>query len=128
VALSVLLQERHSDTIRISLTPEPAETAARSGGAQETLQTMGLRPFAPLVIIAPVAAAPHTYFQNSPRASAYLRKPMPLLASNFRAWKTCSGGDGSCERPRRIEAVQHRHQPAASASAGGAGIRSTGER
>jgi (E)-4-hydroxy-3-methylbut-2-enyl-diphosphate synthase len=53
-ALSVLLQEGVGDTIRISLTPEPGGDRTREVTvAQEILQTMGLRAFAPMVIACP---------------------------------------------------------------------------
>jgi (E)-4-hydroxy-3-methylbut-2-enyl-diphosphate synthase len=53
-ALSVLLQEGIGDTIRISLTPEPQGDRTREViVAQEILQTMGLRSFAPMVIACP---------------------------------------------------------------------------
>jgi (E)-4-hydroxy-3-methylbut-2-enyl-diphosphate synthase len=53
-ALSVLLQEGIGDTIRISLTPDPGGDRTREVTvAQELLQTMGLRSFAPLVIACP---------------------------------------------------------------------------
>jgi (E)-4-hydroxy-3-methylbut-2-enyl-diphosphate synthase len=53
-ALSVLLQEGIGDTIRISLTPEPQGDRTREVTvAQEILQTMGLRSFAPMVIACP---------------------------------------------------------------------------
>jgi (E)-4-hydroxy-3-methylbut-2-enyl-diphosphate synthase len=53
-ALSVLLQEGIGDTIRISLTPEPGGDRTREViVAQEILQTMGLRSFAPMVIACP---------------------------------------------------------------------------
>ncbi|MGE0238767.1 MAG: flavodoxin-dependent (E)-4-hydroxy-3-methylbut-2-enyl-diphosphate synthase [Parvibaculaceae bacterium] len=53
-ALSVLLQEGIGDTIRISLTPEPGGDRTREVTvAQEILQTMGLRSFAPMVIACP---------------------------------------------------------------------------
>jgi (E)-4-hydroxy-3-methylbut-2-enyl-diphosphate synthase len=49
-AMAVLLQEGIGDTIRVSLTPEPAATARRKSiVAQEMLQTMGLRAFTPMV-------------------------------------------------------------------------------
>ncbi|MDR1311078.1 MAG: flavodoxin-dependent (E)-4-hydroxy-3-methylbut-2-enyl-diphosphate synthase [Burkholderiaceae bacterium] len=53
-ALSVLLQEGIGDTIRVSITPEPG--ASRSHEvfvAQELLQAMGLRHFAPVVTSCP---------------------------------------------------------------------------
>ena len=53
-ALSVLLQEGIGDTIRISLTPEPGGDRTKEViVAQEILQTMGLRAFAPMVIACP---------------------------------------------------------------------------
>ena len=53
-ALAVLLQEGIGDTIRISLTPEPGGDRAREVlVAQEILQTLGLRSFAPMVIACP---------------------------------------------------------------------------
>ena len=53
-ALSVLLQQGIGDTIRISLTPEPGGDRTREVlVAQEILQTMGLRAFAPMVIACP---------------------------------------------------------------------------
>ena len=53
-ALGVLLQEGIGDTIRISLTPEPGGDRTREVMvAQEILQTMGLRAFAPMVIACP---------------------------------------------------------------------------
>ena len=53
-ALAVLLQEGIGDTIRISLTPEPGGERTREVVvAQELLQTMGIRSFAPLVTACP---------------------------------------------------------------------------
>ncbi len=53
-ALGVLLQEGIGDTIRISLTPEPGGDRTREVlVAQEILQTMGFRAFAPMVIACP---------------------------------------------------------------------------
>ena len=52
--LAVLLQEGIGDTIRISLTPEPGGDRRREViVAQELLQSMGLRAFAPMVIACP---------------------------------------------------------------------------
>ena len=49
-AMAVLLQEGIGDTIRVSLTPEPNGDRSREVVvAQEILQTMGLRAFAPMV-------------------------------------------------------------------------------
>jgi len=65
-ALAVLLQEGIGDTIRISLTPEPGQ--ARTDEvvvAQELLQSMGLRAFAPMVIACPgCGRTTSTFFQS----------------------------------------------------------------
>src|SRR5262249_50570113 len=65
-ALAVLLQEGIGDTIRISLTPEPGGDRAREViVAQELLQTLGLRSFAPLVIACPgCGRTTSTFFQE----------------------------------------------------------------
>jgi (E)-4-hydroxy-3-methylbut-2-enyl-diphosphate synthase len=53
-ALAVLLQEGIGDTIRISLTPEPGgDRTEEVRVAQEILQAMGLRSFAPVVAACP---------------------------------------------------------------------------
>ncbi len=53
-ALAVLLAEGIGDTIRISITPEPGKSrTAEVIVAQELLQTMGLRSFAPVVVSCP---------------------------------------------------------------------------
>ncbi len=85
-ALSVLLQEGIGDTIRISLTPEPGGDRTREVVvAQEILQTMGLRSFAPLVISCPgCGRITSTYFQElASSIQAYLRSQMPLWREQF---------------------------------------------
>jgi (E)-4-hydroxy-3-methylbut-2-enyl-diphosphate synthase len=85
-ALSVLLQEGIGDTIRISLTPEPGGDRTREVVvAQEILQTMGLRAFAPLVISCPgCGRTTSTYFQElAADIQAYLRSQMPLWRGQF---------------------------------------------
>jgi (E)-4-hydroxy-3-methylbut-2-enyl-diphosphate synthase len=79
-ALSVLLQEGIGDTIRISLTPEPGGDRTREViVAQEILQTMGLRSFAPMVIACPgCGRTTSTFFQElADRIQSYLRAQMP---------------------------------------------------
>jgi (E)-4-hydroxy-3-methylbut-2-enyl-diphosphate synthase len=79
-ALSVLLQEGIGDTIRISLTPEPGGDRTREVVvAQEILQTMGLRAFAPMVISCPgCGRTTSTYFQElAAGIQSYLRAQMP---------------------------------------------------
>ncbi|WPL19846.1 4-hydroxy-3-methylbut-2-en-1-yl diphosphate synthase [Thiorhodovibrio winogradskyi] len=79
-ALAVLLQEGIGDTIRVSLTPEPGESRSREIiVAQEILQTMGLRPFVPMVAACPgCGRTTSTVFQELARdIQAYLREQMP---------------------------------------------------
>jgi (E)-4-hydroxy-3-methylbut-2-enyl-diphosphate synthase len=79
-ALSVLLQEGIGDTIRISLTPEPGGDRAREViVAQEILQTMGLRAFAPMVIACPgCGRTTSTTFQELAQdIQTYVRSRMP---------------------------------------------------
>ena len=85
-ALAVLLQQGIGDTIRISLTPE-------SGGArtqevvvaQEILQTMGLRSFAPMVTACPgCGRTTSTVFQELAQSiQLYLRQSMPLWREQY---------------------------------------------
>ena len=80
-ALSVLLQEGIGDTIRISLTPAPGESRTREVVvAQEILQTMGLRPFAPMVTACPgCGRTTSTVFQElAEQIQSYLREQMPV--------------------------------------------------
>ena len=85
-ALSVLLQEGISDTIRISLTPEPGGDRTREVQvAQEILQTMGLRAFAPMVSACPgCGRTTSTLFQElADRIQTYLRTQMPLWRESY---------------------------------------------
>ena len=79
-ALGVLLQEGIGDTIRVSLTPEPDQ--ARSDEvvvAQEILQSMGLRAFAPMVTACPgCGRTTSTYFQSlASDVTRFVRARMP---------------------------------------------------
>ncbi|MBK8016931.1 MAG: flavodoxin-dependent (E)-4-hydroxy-3-methylbut-2-enyl-diphosphate synthase [Betaproteobacteria bacterium] len=79
-AMAVVLQEGIGDTIRVSLTPEPNGDRTREVVvAQEILQTMGLRSFAPLVIACPgCGRTTSTVFQElASRIQSYLRSQMP---------------------------------------------------
>jgi (E)-4-hydroxy-3-methylbut-2-enyl-diphosphate synthase len=85
-AMSVLLQEGIGDTIRVSLTPEPNGDRTREVVvAQEILQTMGLRSFAPMVIACPgCGRTTSTYFQElASKIQAYLREQMPVWRENY---------------------------------------------
>ena len=78
-AMAVLLQEGIGDTIRVSLTPEPGGDRTREVVvAQEILQTMGLRSFAPMVIACPgCGRTTSTYFQElADRIQVWLRAQM----------------------------------------------------
>jgi len=79
-AMACLLQQGIGDTIRVSLTPDPDGDRTREVVvAQELLQTMGLRSFAPLVIACPgCGRTTSTFFQElAARIQSYLRAEMP---------------------------------------------------
>jgi (E)-4-hydroxy-3-methylbut-2-enyl-diphosphate synthase len=85
-ALAVLLQQGIGDTIRVSLTPEPGGDRTREVVvAQEILQTMGLRSFAPMVTACPgCGRTTSTVFQElAGRIQAHLRAQMPLWRARY---------------------------------------------
>jgi len=85
-ALAVLLQEGIGDTIRISLTPEPGGLRTQEVVvAQEILQTMGLRAFAPMVVACPgCGRTTSTVFQELAQSiQAHLREQMPLWRAQY---------------------------------------------
>lgn len=85
-ALAVLLQEGIGDTIRISLTPEPGSSRTQEVVvAQEILQTMGLRPFTPMVTACPgCGRTTSTVFQELARdIQQYLRDKMVVWRSQY---------------------------------------------
>ncbi len=85
-ALAVLLQEGIGDTIRISLTPDPGGERTREVVvAQELLQTMGIRSFAPMVAACPgCGRTTSTYFQElAARIERYLRAQMPVWRARY---------------------------------------------
>src|SRR6266403_4516114 len=85
-ALSVLLQEGIGDTIRVSLTPEPnGDRTKEVQVAQEILQTMGLRSFAPMVAACPgCGRTTSTYFQElADRIQIFLRASMPAWRAQY---------------------------------------------
>ena len=85
-ALAVLLQEGIGDTIRVSLTPEPNGDRTREViVAQEILQTMGLRAFAPMVVACPgCGRTSSTFFQElADKIQRYLREQMPRWKSQY---------------------------------------------
>jgi (E)-4-hydroxy-3-methylbut-2-enyl-diphosphate synthase len=85
-ALAVLLQEGIGDTIRVSLTPAPGEPRTKEVEvAQQILQTMGLRAFAPMVIACPgCGRTTSTFFQElAEKIQDYLRAQMPVWRARF---------------------------------------------
>jgi (E)-4-hydroxy-3-methylbut-2-enyl-diphosphate synthase len=79
-ALAVLLQEGIGDTIRVSLTPEPEGQRTREVVvAQEILQTMGLRAFAPMVAACPGCGrtASAVFRELAQDVQQYVRQRMP---------------------------------------------------
>jgi (E)-4-hydroxy-3-methylbut-2-enyl-diphosphate synthase len=90
-ALSVLLQQGIGDTIRISLTPEPGGDRTREViVAQEILQTMGLRAFAPMVIACPgCGRTTSTVFQELARdIQTHVRDRMPEWRVQYPGFET----------------------------------------
>jgi len=85
-AMAVLLQAGIGDTIRVSLTPEPSGDRTREVVvAQEILQTMGLRSFAPLVTACPgCGRTTSTFFQElADKIQSYLRAQMPQWRTRY---------------------------------------------
>jgi (E)-4-hydroxy-3-methylbut-2-enyl-diphosphate synthase len=85
-AMAVLLQEGIGDTIRVSLTPEPGGDRTREVVvAQELLQSMGLRAFAPLVVACPgCGRTSSTFFQElADRIQRFLREQMPAWRQRY---------------------------------------------
>ena len=79
-AMSILLQEGIGDTIRVSLTPEPgADRALEVEVAQQILQSLGLRAFAPQVTSCPgCGRTTSVFFQEmAQEIQSYLKAQMP---------------------------------------------------
>jgi (E)-4-hydroxy-3-methylbut-2-enyl-diphosphate synthase len=84
--LAVLLAEGIGDTIRVSLTPDPGAPREREVEiAQEVLQALDLRKFAPSVTACPgCGRTTSTLFQEMARdIQAYLRSSMPLWRERY---------------------------------------------
>ena len=82
--LAILLQEGIGDTIRVSLTPAPGgDRAEEVRVAQQILQSLGLRSFAPQVTSCPgCGRTTSTFFQQMAMdIGDYLRQKMPLWRS-----------------------------------------------
>jgi len=92
-AMAVLLQQGIGDTIRVSLTPEPGgDRALEVRVAQELLQTMGLRSFAPLVAACPgCGRTSSTTFQELAREiEDFIRAAMPEWKARYPGVETLS--------------------------------------
>lgn len=79
-ALSILLQQGIGDTIRISLTPEPGQSRTEEViVAQELLQTMGLKSFAPMITACPgCGRTTSSFFQElAQKTTQFIRLKMP---------------------------------------------------
>jgi (E)-4-hydroxy-3-methylbut-2-enyl-diphosphate synthase len=79
--LSILLAEGIGDTIRVSLTPRPnGDRAEEVFVAQQILQSLGLRSFAPQVTACPgCGRTTSTFFQHMAEdIQTYLREQMPV--------------------------------------------------
>nr|VFK15779.1 MAG: 4-hydroxy-3-methylbut-2-en-1-yl diphosphate synthase [Candidatus Kentron sp. LFY] len=86
IAMGVLLQAGIGDTIRVSLTPEPNGDRTREVTvAQEILQTMGLRSFAPLVTSCPgCGRTTSTRFQElADHVQEYLRARIAVWRTRY---------------------------------------------
>ena len=80
-ALSILLAEGIGDTIRVSLTPRPnGDRTEEVQVAQQILQSLGLRSFAPQVTACPgCGRTTSTFFQQMAEdIQLYLREQMPV--------------------------------------------------
>jgi (E)-4-hydroxy-3-methylbut-2-enyl-diphosphate synthase len=85
-ALAVLLQQGIGDTIRISLTPEPGGPRTQEVVvAQELLQSMGIRAFAPMVVACPgCGRTTSTYFQQlAKEVQQHLRSRMQSWSETY---------------------------------------------
>jgi (E)-4-hydroxy-3-methylbut-2-enyl-diphosphate synthase len=85
-AMGILLQQGIGDTIRVSLTPEPnGDRSTEVVVAQEILQSLGLRAFAPVVVACPgCGRTSSTVFQElAASIQGYLRAQMPVWRSQY---------------------------------------------
>jgi (E)-4-hydroxy-3-methylbut-2-enyl-diphosphate synthase len=85
--LAILLQEGIGDTIRVSLTPRPnGDRTEEVLVAQQVLQSLGLRNFAPQVTACPgCGRTTSTFFQQMAEdIQGYLREQMPAWRGRYR--------------------------------------------
>jgi len=84
--LSILLAEGIGDTIRVSLTPRPnGDRTEEVRVAQQILQSLGLRSFAPQVTACPgCGRTTSTFFQHMAEdIQSYIRERMPAWRDSF---------------------------------------------
>ncbi|MBL8962405.1 MAG: flavodoxin-dependent (E)-4-hydroxy-3-methylbut-2-enyl-diphosphate synthase, partial [Gemmatimonadetes bacterium] len=84
--LSILLAEGIGDTIRVSLTPRPGgDRTEEVFVAQQVLQSLGLRSFAPQVTACPgCGRTTSTFFQKMAEdIQQYLREQMPVWRARY---------------------------------------------
>ncbi|HKZ91407.1 MAG TPA: flavodoxin-dependent (E)-4-hydroxy-3-methylbut-2-enyl-diphosphate synthase [Candidatus Limnocylindrales bacterium] len=84
--LAILLQEGIGDTIRVSLTPRPGgDRSEEVQVAQQVLQSMGLRAFAPQVSACPgCGRTTSTFFQEmAERIAGHIREQMPAWRARY---------------------------------------------
>ena len=85
-AMAMLLQQGIGDTIRISLTPEPGgDRTTEVQVAQEILQSMGVRSFAPIVAACPgCGRTTSTFFQElAMEIQGHLKRRMPIWRQRY---------------------------------------------
>jgi (E)-4-hydroxy-3-methylbut-2-enyl-diphosphate synthase len=84
--ISILLSEGIGDTIRVSLTPRPnGDRTEEVRVAQQILQSLGLRSFAPQVTACPgCGRTTSTFFQHMAEdIQSYIREQMPVWRVNY---------------------------------------------
>mgnify|MGYP001424622459 FL=1 len=84
--LAILLQEGIGDTIRVSLTPRPGgDRTEEVRVAQQVLQSLGIRSFAPQVTACPgCGRTTSTFFQQMAEdIQGYLREQMPVWRNRY---------------------------------------------
>lgn len=85
-ALGILLHQGIGDTIRVSLTPAPgSDRADEVRVAQQILQSLGLRRFAPQVAACPgCGRTTSTFFQEmAEQIQSYVQKMMPIWRQQY---------------------------------------------
>ena len=107
-ALAVLLQQGIGDTIRISLTPEPqGDRTEEVRVAQEILQSMGIRAFAPVVVACPgCGRTTSAVFQElAKEIQEHIRTSMPEWRRAYpKAWRRSTSPSWAVSSTARAKA------------------------